>query len=221
MMVGTQMFIMYGQTGASTLDNGVYVLDTVTWTWQTTYTPSNLNYTNTGLLPAPVPGSGQPSTQNSGSGIDNGSGSTSGSGGGSNTKGGGGNGSGGGDNSSSNKGAIIGGSIGGVALVLVLAALAAIAWKRNRKRKGELQKATVYPLTGTDSHRTYFPNHTHDNAPPCYQQYQHGTNGEKISHSLHSNSFREFTTYPSSFQQDFIIQKPNTPVEYQKPNVGE
>lgn len=33
-----------------TLDNGVYALDTATWTWLTTYTPDNLQYTKNWLI---------------------------------------------------------------------------------------------------------------------------------------------------------------------------
>jgi hypothetical protein len=241
-MVGTQMFIMYGQTGASNLDNGVYALDTTAWAWQTTYTPNNLNYTNTGILPAPAPGSDQPSTQNSGNGLDNSNGSngnTSGSGGGSGSNGGGGNGSGGGGggNKPTNTAAIIGGSVGGVALVLILAALAAFGWTRNRKRKGEPQKASVYPLPGTDSHRAYFSNNPYDTAPPYYQQNAPWNNGQKTSLSIHNDSSGEFATNPTSngtshplpipmsnptaFHRDAAAQKPNTPIQFQKPNAGE
>jgi hypothetical protein len=241
-MVGTQMFIMYGQTGASNLDNGVYALDTTTWAWQSTYSPNNLNYTNTGLIPAPAPGSNEPSTQNSGNGLDNSTGSnsnTSGSGGGSNSNGGGGNGSGGGGgNKATNTGAIIGGSVGGVALVLILAALAAFAFFRNRKRKGDPQKASVYPLPGTDSHRAYFASNPYDSAPPYYQQNAAPwNNGQKTSLSLHNDSSDEYgssaatnggshplpvpMSNPTAFHHDAAAQKPNTPIEFQKPNAGD
>lgn len=248
-MVGSQMFIMYGQTGPSSLDNGVYALDTTTWTWQTTYTPTNLNYTNTGLIPAPPPGSNEPSTQNSGNGLDNSNGSnsnTSGNSGSNNSNGGGGNGSGtgsgggsgGGGNKATNTGAIIGGSVGGVALVLILAALAAFAWLRTRKRKGEPQKTSVYPLPGTDSHRAYFSSNPYDSAPPYYQQNAAPwNNGQKTSLSLHNDSSGEFgssaatnggshplpvpMSSPTAFYHDTSAQKPNTPIEFQKPNAGD
>ncbi|KAI9285540.1 hypothetical protein BC943DRAFT_360224 [Umbelopsis sp. AD052] len=240
-MVGTQMFIMYGQTGASNLDNGVYALDTTSWAWQSTYTPNNLNYTNTGVLAAPAPGSDEPSTQNAGNGITNSNGSngnTSGSGGsGQGSNGGGGNGTGSGGGKTSNTSAIIGGSVGGVALVLILAALAAFAWLRNRKRKGDPQKTSVYPLPGTDSHRAYFSNNAYDTAPPYYQQNAPWNNGQKTSVSLHNDSSGEFASNPTSntnahplpipmsnptaFHHDAAAQKPNTPIEFQKPNAGE
>jgi hypothetical protein len=221
-MVGTQMFIMYGQTGPSSLDNGVYALDTTSWAWQTSYTPNNLEYTNTGLLPAPAPGSGAPSTQNSGSGTDsgggkgsNGSGGSSGSG-----SGGAGNNNGGGGSSKAPTGAIIGGSIGGVALVLILAALGAFAWTRSRRRKGEAQMASLYPANESEAHRTYFANNMYDSAPPYYQHaapWASGSNGNKTSLSTQGNSSGEFASNPL----DGVAQKPNTPAEFQKPNAGE
>lgn len=216
------MFIMYGQTGPSSLDNGVYALDTTSWAWQTSYTPNNLEYTNTGLLPAPAPGSGAPSTQNSGSGTDsgggkgsNGSGGPSGSG-----SGGAGNNNGGGGSSKAPTGAIIGGSIGGVALVLILAALGAFAWTRSRRRKGQAQMASVYPANDSEAHRTYFANNMYDSAPPYYQHatpWTNGSNGNKTSLSTQGNSSGEFASNPL----DGVAQKPNTPAEFQKPNAGE
>ncbi|KAJ2957154.1 hypothetical protein NQZ79_g7088 [Umbelopsis isabellina] len=226
-MVGTQMFIMYGQTGASSLDNGVYVLDSTSWAWQTTYTPNNLQYTNTGLLPPPPPGSNEPSTQNSGSGTDNSSGSGS-SGGNSGNNGGsggnsGGNGQGGGGgNSSTPTGAIIGGTVGGVALVLILAALAAFAFLRRRRRQSE---SSVYPVNGgPDSQNVYYANNMFDSAPPYYQHSQFaGSNEFKNPPSSQAADMSQINTANHS---DIITQKPNTPapaevVHMQKPNVTE
>jgi hypothetical protein len=214
-MVGTQMIIMYGQTGASSLDNGVYALDTTTWAWQTTYTPENLGYTNTGLLPPPPPDSNEPSTQNSGSGTDNSSGSGGSSGGN-----GGGNGKGGGGGSSTPTGAIIGGTVGGVAFVLILAALAAFAFLRRRKRQSE---TSVYPVNGSDSQNVYYANNMFDSAPPYYQHSAYtGSNEFKPP----SPSQADMSHINAANQPGIITQKPNTPAltevtHMQKPNVTE
>lgn len=231
-MVGTQMFIMYGQTSPSALDNGVYALDSTSWAWQTTYTPSNLQYTNTGVLAPPPPGSNQPSTQNSGSGTENssGSGGSSGSNGNSGGNGGsggnsGGNGQGGsGGHTSTPTSAIIGGTVGGVALVLILAALAAFAFLRRRRRQSE---SSVYPVNGgPDSQNVYYANNMFDTAPPYYQHSQFaGSNEFKNSSSSHPADMSQVNT---ANHPDMFTQKPNTPAHtsaevthMQKPNVTE
>ncbi|RUS21736.1 hypothetical protein BC937DRAFT_91576 [Endogone sp. FLAS-F59071] len=50
-MVGTVMMLFFGLISNDTMDNGVYALDTATWSWLTTYTPDNLQYTKNWLIP--------------------------------------------------------------------------------------------------------------------------------------------------------------------------
>ncbi|RUP47180.1 hypothetical protein BC936DRAFT_146039 [Jimgerdemannia flammicorona] len=65
-MVGTTAFIMFGQSG-TTIDKNIYALDTDTWAWLQTYTPSHLEYTNTGSVVSNSASSLSPATRTAGS----------------------------------------------------------------------------------------------------------------------------------------------------------
>jgi hypothetical protein len=198
-MVGSQVFIMYGQTSASSVDNGVYVIDTNTWAWQTTYTPQNLEYTNTGIL---SPSGANTSTESN---------STTGSSGNAN---------GNGESSESSKapsGAIIGGSVGGAVAVLALAGLAAGVWIRRRRRNGEVAKSSVYHLPPeTEPHNAPLAGNMYDSAPPYYPQYSAAANVSARDSSTAVNSLGD----SASYRLTEISQKPNVPNHsiYQKPN---
>ncbi|KAM3584802.1 hypothetical protein VKS41_003604 [Umbelopsis sp. WA50703] len=198
-MVGSQVFIMYGQTSASSVDNGVYVIDTNTWAWQTTYTPQNLEYTNTGVL---SPSGANTSTESN---------STTGSSGNAN---------GNGESSESSKapsGAIIGGSVGGAVAVLALAGLAAGVWIRRRRRNGEVAKSSVYHLPPeTEPHNAPLAGNMYDSAPPYYPQYSAAANVSARDSSTAVNSLGD----SASYRLTEISQKPNVPNHsiYQKPN---
>ncbi|KAJ2955032.1 hypothetical protein NQZ79_g8896 [Umbelopsis isabellina] len=197
LMVGTQMFIMYGQTSANSVDNGVYVIDTSSWAWQTTYTPQNLEYTNTGILsPSGANitsnGTADPSSNPNGNGGD------------------------GGTNKAPN-GAIIGGSVGGAVAVLALGALAAGVWIRRRRRNGDAKNSNVYQLPETEPHNTPLANNMYDSAPPYYPRYSAATpHTNPRDSSTAVNSLGDTASYGLSE----IPQKPNVPTHtlYQKPN---
>ncbi|KAG2180869.1 hypothetical protein INT43_008448 [Umbelopsis isabellina] len=196
-MVGTQMFIMYGQLSANSVGNGVYVIDTNSWTWQTTYTPQNLQYTNTGDLSP----SGSNITSNGTTGPSS-------------------NPNGDGENGSSNtapKGAVIGGSVGGAVAVLALGALAAGVWIRRRRRNADAKTSNVYQLPETEPHNTPLANNMYDSAPPYYPQYSVATAHTSARDSSTAvNSMGD----PASYGLTEVSQKPNVPNEtvYQKPN---
>lgn len=134
---------------------------------------------------------------------------------GGNNSNGGGRGSGGGGSGKSPTGAIIGGSIGGVALALILAALAAYVRIRSRSRKSEVQRASVYLVTDQESHRAYFANNMYDSAPPYYQHATSWNNGSSGKTSTSENSSDDLPTHLFGA----VDQKLNTPVqaEFQKP----
>ncbi|KAJ2961809.1 hypothetical protein NQZ79_g3093 [Umbelopsis isabellina] len=193
--IGTQMFIMFGQTSANSVDNGVYVLDTNTWEWQTTYTPQDLEYTNTGLLP--------PSGSNSSSAPDNSSDNDS-------------------ENSVSStapSGAIIGGSVAAAVVVIIIFALAAWVLIRRRKRKSVREKSTIYQSPEPEPHSESLSNNMYDSVPPYYPRHSSAAQTSSRDSSTAVNSLGD----SASNRFSIISQKPNVPIHvlYQKPDAEE
>jgi flagellar biosynthesis/type III secretory pathway M-ring protein FliF/YscJ len=191
-MVGTQMFIMYGQTGPDSVDNGVYVIDTNTWAWQTTYTPNDLQYTNTGVL-SPS-GANISSTQNNNT-ESNGESSVL---------------------SKAPSGAIIGGSVAGAAVALILAAIAIAAYIRRRKRKAEAETPIVYQFSEPPTDNKTLGNNIYNGVPPYYQQFTPAGNVSATDSSTAVNSWGD----NSSYRMSVMSQKPNANIQaiYQKPD---
>ncbi|KAG2173352.1 hypothetical protein INT43_004726 [Umbelopsis isabellina] len=196
LMVGSQMFIMFGATSSESVDNGIYVLDTNTWTWQTTYTPQDLEYTSTALQPPSVlPPSGSDSSSTPVNTSVNSSGSSA--------------------SSTAPSAAIIGGSVG-AAVVLIVVVFAAWVLIRRQKRKREIEKATIYRNPEPEPHSESLSNNMYDSVPPYDPRHSSAAHTSSKDSSTAVNSLGD----SASNRLSIMSQKPNVPIHvvYQKPD---
>lgn len=196
------MFIMFGQTSPESVDNGVYVLDANSWTWQTTYTPKDLEYTNTALLPQSASDSSTKSTNNSAGASGSNASSTApnpineGS-----------------VSSTAPSGAIIGGSVGAAVVVLII-----VAWilLRRQRRKRERERVTIYRIPEMEPHSESLSNNMYDNVPSYKPRHSSVAHTSSRDSSTAVNSLGD----SASNRLSNLSQKPNVPLHalYQKPD---